>query len=156
MRNIILFTWQLPQTLLGYFLIFFYKFILGRKIDSFYYYETTVYFIEDFPSKNNISGVALGKVIILDYNRFFQKENSLITIKHEYGHVLQGYYFGPLYLILIGIPSIVQNILSMFKSMDYRRRYYDRYPENWADELGGVTVEERTNLGWIVTSRNKN
>lgn len=27
------------------------------------------------------------------------------TIKHEYGHQLQSYILGPLYLLIIGLPS---------------------------------------------------
>jgi hypothetical protein len=50
---------------------------------------------------------------------------------------------GWLYLPLVGLPSIIGNIWDrLFHkkwSSDRREKwYYSRYPENWADKLGGV------------------
>ena len=50
---------------------------------------------------------------------------------------------GPLYLIVIGLPSITGNIINRITRM-YFRKYYDpnfyyKQPwEAWADRLGGV------------------
>jgi hypothetical protein len=52
--------------------------------------------------------------------------------------------FGPLYLFAIGIPSLFGNAIwdtlfhkgwSAQKANDW---YMSRYPEKWANELGGV------------------
>ena len=76
-------------------------------------------------------GISLGKYIIIG------ERASLQTLHHEYGHCLQSEKLGPLYLIVIGIPSITMNCLTRMGILKHDR-YYDRWPENWADRLGGV------------------
>lgn len=153
MKKLILWTWQLPQTLLGFILIFYYKNILKRKIIRDNYKECELIYIKHFPSKKALSGISLGNYIILDEDRFLNNPDKIVTIKHEYGHVLQGYIFGPLYLLVIGLPSIIQNILSSISKKNvtqYWKYYYSRYPENWADKLGGVSKEERKEASWWI------
>lgn len=128
-KKIIIYIWELPQHLVALIML---KFL---KLDSKEQYKNaTVYMVN---SKKGF-GVSLGNYIILS-TRFYNKEK---TIKHEYGHTRQSYMFGPLYLLIIGLPSVTQNILS---SILYKKgypkmynNYYNRYPENWADKLGGV------------------
>jgi len=76
-------------------------------------------------------GVSLGKYIIV--YALVDKE----TIQHEYGHSKQSLYLGPLYLIIIGIPSFTMNLLTRMGVLS-NERYYKRWPENWADQLEGV------------------
>ncbi len=114
--NIIYFTWCLPQTALGLIIQIIYK-VKDRK----------KYKLATVIELNASFGVSLGKYILIG-------SNNEKTIKHEYGHTLQNFIFGPLYLIIIGIPSVVRNILSRFIEIDY----YKGYPERWADQLGGV------------------
>jgi len=115
--------WQLPQHLLALITLF----ILRKRITIKTSYEhTTVYRL------NMIGwGISLGNYILLD-ERYDQ-----ITIMHEFGHSVQSLYFGPLYLIVIGLPSIIMNILTRLKILKYEN-YYKRWPENWADKLGKV------------------
>jgi hypothetical protein len=58
-------------------------------------------------------------------------------VRHEYGHSIQSMVLGPLYLLMIGIPSMVW--AGCFKN--YRKRskksYYWFYTESWADRWGG-------------------
>ncbi len=60
---------------------------------------------------------------------------------HEFGHSLQSRRFGPLYLLVVGVPSVGRVIYS---AMYYRwtgtswTHYYDAWPEDDADRLGGV------------------
>ena len=78
--------------------------------------------------------VSLGRFI------FWNKDNKA----HEFGHAIQSLFFGPLYLILIGIPSIIRKVYSTYYLWRYkhpRSRYFEGYPENRADQLG----EKRTN-----------
>ncbi len=61
-------------------------------------------------------------------------------LRHEYGHTLQSLLLGPLYLPVIGLPSLLWAGLPALKR---RRRmrgrsYYDFYTERWADRWGGV------------------
>jgi hypothetical protein len=114
MMRAILWIWQLPQNLLGFALSRFAE--LDGKV---------------YRTRRKI-GVALGEYVIV---------NTLarqVTIAHEMGHVRQSRILGPLYLPLVGVPSITMNILTRAGVLA-PETYYDRYPENWADRLGGVT-----------------
>jgi hypothetical protein len=44
---------------------------------------------------------------------------------------------GPLYLFIVGIPSVTMNMLTKAKILK-RENYYKRWPETWADKLGKV------------------
>lgn len=80
----------------------------------------------------------LGYGLSLDEFIFVNENASENTIKHEQGHTKQSKMLGPLYLIVVGIPSAIW--CHFFES--YRKKhnvsYYDFYCEKWADELGGV------------------
>ncbi len=61
---------------------------------------------------------------------------------HELGHAVQSRMLGPLYLPIVGVPSSARAIYAFF----YRElrghewpRYYEGFPEKWADQLGGVS-----------------
>ena len=77
-------------------------------------------------------GVSLGKYILIHTS--LQTEN---VIRHEYGHTLQGYKHGPFYLLLEGLVSFMQATFSLI-SPSYADGYYDRWPEDEANELGNV------------------
>ena len=71
-------------------------------------------------------GISLGRYIIV--NQWFKE----VDIKHEYGHSVQSRRLGWLYIIVIGLPSLLW-------AMFYRgNNYYSFYTEKWADKLGGV------------------
>ena len=78
-----------------------------------------------------LSGASLGRYIVL------KPYDNMTTVRHEYGHVRQSRMLGPLYLIVVGIPSAINNLRSR-RSQTVRNNYYNMYPENWADKLGGV------------------
>lgn len=78
-------------------------------------------------------GVSLGRYIFI--HETMQTEN---TVRHEYGHTIQGYRHGPFYLLFEGLGSLVQATISLF-SPSFAEGYFDRWPENEANELGGVT-----------------
>jgi hypothetical protein len=58
-------------------------------------------------------------------------------IFHAYGHYRQSLYLGPLYLIIVGIPSFVMAVLTCMGVLS-RDTFFMRWPENWADKLGNV------------------
>lgn len=91
--------------------------------EGFIYYEVD--------NSNPCYGVSLGFFVFLQ-----QMYNSdRITQHHEYGHELQSMLLGPLYLILIGLPSGLSNLLNTAKT----DTIYYNYPwESWADRWGGV------------------
>lgn len=132
MKKVLLFIWQLPQNLLGLILLMFYR--QETKFDykdDVNYYETI-----EMPS-----GISLGQYVIV---RHRYRINDL---NHEYGHCRQSQYLGPLYLILIGLPSILGNlfdriVLTNILHWPYTKTYkwyYNQPWEKWADKLGGVT-----------------
>lgn len=121
MKNILLYFWQLPQNLLGLLLRLIYK---GN--DSVYEGVTVR------RSTKIGGGISLGKYIIL--NQWAKKD----TIKHEYGHCMQSMYLGWLYLLVIGLPSIVWAGLYEWISKSTKNCYYKFFTEKWADKLGGV------------------
>ena len=77
------------------------------------------------------SGICLGDYIVL------KRKDNEDGIKHEYGHSIQSRILGPLYLLLIGLPSLLGNIYCSHFHKD--SQWYYRQPwEHWADVLGGV------------------
>jgi len=123
-RILLAFTWELPQTILALFLILLTR---GDQRESMKYaivFWRQVYW-----------GVSLGMFILL--GRSYSGMLADRTKKHEHGHTIQSMMLGPLYLIVVGLPSIVFNILTRFRILSWGS-YYTRYPENWADQLGGV------------------
>lgn len=126
--------WQLPQNLVGFLLTRKYEYLSIRRMDGKW---VNVYFKSFFNS-----GVSLGDYIILDY-WYCGRECSRQVVSHEYGHSKQSLILGWLYLPLVGLPSVIGNIWDRlfhknWTSKQREKWYYSRYPENWADKLGGV------------------
>lgn len=114
--------WEFPQCLLGVILTLFYK--VKYRED----YKGIKIYSGSFPG-----GISCGLYILMsDYS---YKNPRTYTIQHEYGHTRQSLIFGPLYLIVVGLPSI---IWAAIHDKNTKRSYYSIYPENWADKLGGV------------------
>jgi len=120
---IVLFIWQLPQNILGLALIALYKI---ARIE--FHKQNGVYVLSKFWA----GGVSLGHFIFL-----YSLDVSETAIQHERGHQRQSLILGPLYLIVVGIPSAILCTATNF-SPKISRNYYNYFPENWADKLGGV------------------
>lgn len=121
MKKILLYIWCLPQNLLGLLLRQIYK---GK--DSQY---------EDAIVRRSTKmggGISLGRYIII--NQWSGKK----TVQHEYGHCLQSRRLGWLYLLLIGLPSIVWAGIYGRIVKSTPNGYYRFWTEKWADKLGGV------------------
>ena len=70
---------------------------------------------------------------------------------HEYGHCIQSLILGPLYLPVIGIPSVVWANVEALERRRQKRQvsYYSFYPERWANYLGSrVTGHETFSSRW--------
>ena len=65
------------------------------------------------------------------------------TIAHEYGHVKDSHKFGLAYLLIIGIPSILN---AWFR---FTECYYSWYPEKWANKNAGLGVDSLCRLYFI-------
>ncbi len=137
--GIIRWIWFLPQNLVGGF-IALYCFLFQRKHTRFFTIQDgTIFVISD---KQPLWGISLGDFIILKEDCFHRP----CVIRHEYGHRVQAWMTGPLYLLIIGLPSLINH--QTHKTLDgtYKEKtewYYGRYPEKGADKLGKVKPEMR-------------
>ena len=73
----------------------------------------------------------------------FPGELNLHTAEHEYGHSIQSAILGPLYLLVIGIPSLMWAAFGKRYRTKYGVSYYAFYTERWADKLGKVDRKTR-------------
>lgn len=123
-KNILLWIWQLPQNLLGLLLMLILQGETRHRLGTIRFY-----YLKTFPG-----GITLGEYI-------FVGRKQELMVRHEFGHVLQSRYLGPLYLIVIGLPSLLHAGLNgVLNCCDrHPEGYYHFYTESWADRLGGVT-----------------
>lgn len=119
MKQVLLYIWQLPQNLLG---LLFLLFIRGEERHKLG--DITFYYKDGFTG-----GISLGNYIIIGSK--CQK-----SVKHEYGHCIQSRWLGPLYLLVVGLPSILHAWLCDCEKRGHS--YYDFWCEKWANKLGGV------------------
>jgi hypothetical protein len=110
------------------------KSILYNSVGNFY----TVYV------GANRGGVTLGDKIFI--SKCYHGEYLNMIIAHESGHVKQSLYLGPLYLIVIGIPSILW--AWSHRWIAPRKSYYWFYTESTANKLGGLGVNGDGTLMW--------
>lgn len=123
-RNLILFIWQLPQHLLAILYIgYLVMMCKDLGVDSRYKQAIVIPCV--------IRGaVTLGCYVFVGLNSEYRK-----TVKHELGHTIQSKILGPLYLIVIGIPSITYcGLRRIFPSLR-KKNYYNFYTERWANNL---------------------
>lgn len=113
-KNAALYTWQLPQNLLGLALYHCYK---GYEVCT---KETCGECIKCKLSSNMRSGITLGNYIIV---------NNIKHLRHELGHTRQSKILGPLYLLVIGLPSLIHAGLHSKVCKD--KNYYHFYTEHW-------------------------
>ena len=115
--------WQLPQNLCG----FIYKTCAWKDIKGAIPHQDVEILLKD-----SRGGVTLGKFIFVCYK--YKDLNKVV--KHELGHVKQSKVLGPLYLLVIGLPSIIW--ASTHKTIAPKKDYYWFYTEAWANKLMGI------------------
>ena len=131
--------WELPQKFVAWIIILFHIFgarkapITSEAGVNYYYWNYTT------------GGMSLSNYIFLPaahYENHNLTDAHVRTMMHEYGHTIQSRMLGPLYLIVIALPSLTW--AGCFEG--YRQKkgksYYSFYTEAWADKLGGVKREE--------------
>ena len=128
LKEILLYIWQLPQNLLGLIMmLFMIPYISKEK------YKGITYIV----SKKMSGGISLGNYVILSKS-YENKLNCLKVWDHEWGHTRDSRMFGPLYLIIIGLPSLIWAWLYGLLIPYTYNGYYKFYTEKRADRLGGV------------------
>lgn len=125
--------WELPQNIAGAITWLCYR--RRRKVQGVQAARLCL-FIE-----TGFTGVSLGRFVFWTRvsNRFAHLEHDCRM--HEYGHSLQSALLGPLYLLLIGLPSLGRVYYARYYFRKHGKswtNYYQGYPERWADRLGGV------------------
>ncbi|MBQ8687069.1 MAG: hypothetical protein IJ512_00815 [Ruminococcus sp.] len=122
-------TWGFPQTLLGAVI-----FLLNLQRRHDLYHGAVV------SSWGMRSSASIGLFIFISERH----ENSRRLLVHEYGHTLQSLLLGPLYLPLIGLPSMLWMMLPCFRKLRNRRHtsYYRFYTESWANCWGEKICRE--------------
>ena len=123
-KETILWLWQAPQNLLGLVLWAIYS------KDSYSQMHKGIRVVVNprFPG-----GISLGNTILLWCDLNHHED----TWNHEWGHTRQSRMLGPLYLLVIGLPSIIWAATYKY-DIEYPNKYYSFYTERWADKLGGV------------------
>lgn len=121
-------TWGIPQTIIGLFL-FFYCILNGCK----------AHFVRGMIGVgwHRNDGISLGLFFFCP-SKDFNSNGIFGILSHEYGHTVQSLLLGPLYLLLIMIPSLFWCGLPYFRK--YRIRtgtsYSKLWCEHWADYIG--------------------
>lgn len=113
-------TWGLPQTVLGLILFL----INIRK--KHYFFKGAV-----ATEWHRSSGISLGLFIFVPGESDKYTKEKLLY--HEYGHTIQSIILGPLYLMVIGIPSLVWFNVFKYKNLKFYTKFYT---EAWAESIG--------------------
>ena len=84
------------------------------------------------------SGLSLGGFLFLP-------ESRPELLVHEYGHTVQSLLLGPLFLPVVGLPSIFWAGLPSMVRLRRERHisYYAKFPEHWANRLGARMTGEQ-------------
>lgn len=154
MKRILYFVWQCSwgflQSTLGLIM-----FLLHIR-DKHYFYHGAV--ITEWEDKSSVS---LGMFVFVTKEPYFyeelkneytMEELSQRLLVHEYGHTIQSLILGPLYLIVMGIPSTLWGFLP---SLNAKRKkanisYFSFFTERWANHLGEKVTGQKSMENLII------
>lgn len=120
--DIILWIWQLPQNLLGLLVMLFLR-PVETVCDTGY--------ARVYRTASISGGISLGCYAFVSPSLSYREE----AVLHEgVGHPRQSRMLGPLYLLVICIPSAVNESRCSIKGRDSDNFYTER----WADRLAGL------------------
>ena len=131
-------TWGLPQNVLGALIL---PLLRGRR---FRYHGALVTVYSDKRRAPALGAFSLGTFIFMPCT--WTEEYRRHIVVHEYGHTVQSLILGPLYLLVIAIPSVIWSRRFGRRYAQYLARnvnYTDRFPENHADLLGEYATGEK-------------
>ena len=140
-------SWGILQTLLG--LLVFLRHCRARH----FWYHGALITLWDAGSS-----ISLGLFVFVSAEPFFVKkfkgqipaeELSRRLLVHEYGHTVQSLILGPLYLIVIGIPSALWAFAGRGKRVKQQIPYGAFFTEKWANRLGEKVTGEAS-IGRMV------
>jgi hypothetical protein len=123
MKKLLKYLWQLPQHLIALVLLAIYKL---REHQDIRHFGDVTFIIDGDAKPGYHTAFTLGEYI-------FTNTTHQGTLRHEYGHTLQSRILGPLYLLVIALPSLINETV---QNDDAETRFYT---EAWAVKLGGTT-----------------
>lgn len=136
--HLVQWTWGIAQNLAGAALL---PFLRGKR---YRYHGALVTEYSRLSFTQNRSGFSLGEFIYIP--EAWSKYDREHFVVHEYGHTVQSLMFGPLYLPVVGLPSVIWAHRYDRRLSAYRSRgisYTDRFPESGADRLGEYVTGEK-------------
>ena len=124
--------------------------------DKHYFYHGAV-----VTEWNDKSSVSLGMFVFITKEPYFydklrkeytMEELSNRLLVHEYGHTIQSLMFGPLYLILMGIPSTLWGFLPCCakKRKAEQISYFSFFTEKWANDLGEKVTGQKSMENLVI------
>lgn len=117
-------TWGIIQTTLGF--IIFLIFIRNRHV---------IFNGAIATEWHRYDGLSLGLFIFVPENIEINKKYYIY--KHEYGHTIQSLILGPLYLLIIGLPSLIwSKLYHNNMTRNNKNNYYDFFTERSANYFG--------------------
>lgn len=123
-------TWGLPQTLLGAVI-----YLICRDCSHDRYRGTVVTYWK------NKGSMGVGMFL------FLGSKDPQVRV-HEYGHTVQSLILGPLFLPVMGLPSILWCNFPPCRRLRKEKgvSYYSFYPEKNANYLGRIVTGEHCEL----------
>ena len=115
---ILLFIWQIPQNIVALCMLPFMGHITLKCIKRYSWCLIC-------SSMKYCGSISLGNFVLLG-------SGSYTTCAHELGHVKDSHLFGPLYLFIIGLPSIIWAGFDIYKKKGVS--YYSLYTEYRANK----------------------
>lgn len=123
----LLFLWQLPQNLVALGLL-----LCCGKVQFITYRHYCIGLSGRLPSQ--AGGISLGNFAIISPDCTHNDE----ILRHEIdGHTFDSKIFGPLYLLVIGLPSVL-HLLWYVRKRPTNKTYDDFYTERWANRHAGL------------------
>ena len=119
--------WQLPQFIVGLVMLPF----LGKlKLIGDRHFNFC------FVGEEMSGGISLGPLAFVSPHL-----TDECSVAHELdGHTVDSKILGPLYLIVVGLPSLLNAIFG------FTDCYFDWFPEKWANKHAGLTVDKYCHL----------
>ncbi len=130
------FTYGILQNLIGLGMLAVYK---AKGAKSEWFHNALITYID----RKNFGGVSLGMFIFVNAKR---KGDDLHDLKiHEYGHTVQTMILGPLWLLVIAVPSFIWCGVPAFVKMRKEKNisYYWLYCEGWSNLCGLWATKDR-------------
>lgn len=127
------FLWQLPQAIVGLVMLIYFKLYGGAELLS---YRKMCF---AYSAKRMRGGISLGCFAFVSPR--LAKDEAVIA-HEQLGHTVQSKILGPLYLLIIGLPSLIHaSVYDRHKSC-----YYDFFCERNANYFAKVKVDENCKI----------